>query len=76
MSFPEGTVVRWREQDAGSRDPTVGIFTCDEGELVYEEYDGEIVGDAMSVAHLERRTAYEPSSINWKDILTNARHRY
>jgi hypothetical protein len=76
MSFPEGTVVRWSEPDAESRDPTVGIFTCSEGDLVYEEYDGEIAGDAMSVAHLDRRTVYEPSSFNWKDMLPHARHGY
>jgi hypothetical protein len=72
MSFPEGTVVRWNDPGADSRDPTVGIFTCSEGDLVYEEYDGEIAGDAMSVAHLDRRALFEPSSFHWKDILTNA----
>ena len=72
MSFPEGTVVRWNDPGTDSRDPTVGIFTCSEGDLVYEEYDGEIVGDAMSVAHLDRRALFEPSSFHWKDILTNA----
>jgi hypothetical protein len=76
IHFPEGTVVRWNEPDGGSHDPTAGIFTSSEGNLVYEEYDGEIAGDAMSVAHLDRRTTYEPSSFNWKDLLTNARPGY
>jgi hypothetical protein len=30
----------------------------------------------MSVAHLDRRTVYEPSSFNWKDMLPHARHGY
>jgi hypothetical protein len=76
MSFPEGTVVRWSEPDAGSRDPTVGIFACSEGSLVYEEYAGEIADDPMSVAHLERRSAYEPASLEVRDVLTTARHGY
>jgi hypothetical protein len=30
----------------------------------------------MSVAHLERRSAYEPASLEVRDVLTTARHGY
>jgi hypothetical protein len=76
MSFPEGTVVRWNDPGAGSGDPTVGIFACSEGNLVYEEYAGEIAGDAIIVGHLDKRTVYQPSRVDWKDILTSPRHGY
>jgi hypothetical protein len=64
-------VVRWSKPEA-DRDPTVGIFACSEGSLVYEEYDGEIAGEATSVAHLERRGACEALSPGLGDVLTNA----
>jgi hypothetical protein len=63
MRFPEGTVVRWDERTSGIRDTTIGIFTCSEGDLVYEEYDGDIAGDAMIVAHLDRRAIYDPAAV-------------
>jgi hypothetical protein len=76
ISFPEGTVVRWSEPGTDTGDATVGIFSCSEGDLVYEEYAGEIADDPISVAHLERRAAYEPASLEVRDVLTTARHGY
>jgi hypothetical protein len=66
----------WCDPGTDTGDATVGIFSCSEGSLVYEEYAGEIADDPISVAHLERRAAYEPASLEVRDVLTTARHGY
>jgi hypothetical protein len=59
VQFPEGTVVQWNGAGAATDLSNMGIISCAEGCLVYEQYSGTITGEARSVTHLDRRCLFE-----------------